>query len=239
ETVHEKRRDRVERAATTAASLDVVQDCGTINRTQSMATPNEPIPQGTSSGGSPRRQDTILGDRPAQTSINITTVEPVPTVSASITNVGVSVSIAEPNTPPTTTKIMIEDEDLHKLDEKVEAEVDSDKKEAEMKMYIKIILDDEVAIDAISLATKPPIIVDWKIIKEGKIGSYHIITTDGSSKRRNEVFGYILLVKIKLFIKKLKYSEGKHQVYGRIIRNKRLFSVVEVAVADMKDTTVR
>nr|GFD32469.1 hypothetical protein [Tanacetum cinerariifolium] len=31
--------------------------------------PNEPIPQGTSSGGSPRRQDTILGDRPAQTRI--------------------------------------------------------------------------------------------------------------------------------------------------------------------------
>ncbi|GJZ86795.1 hypothetical protein Tco_0658405 [Tanacetum coccineum] len=32
-----------------------------------MATLNEPIPQGTGSGSGPRRQDTILGDRPAQT----------------------------------------------------------------------------------------------------------------------------------------------------------------------------
>nr|GEY60340.1 hypothetical protein [Tanacetum cinerariifolium] len=33
---------------------DGEQDSGTINRTQSMAIPNEPIPQGTSLGGSPR-----------------------------------------------------------------------------------------------------------------------------------------------------------------------------------------
>nr|GEV44756.1 hypothetical protein [Tanacetum cinerariifolium] len=199
-----------------------------------------------------------------------------------------------------------------KLDEKVEAEADNDQEEAEMKMYIKIVSDDEVSIDVIPLASKPPIIVDWKIIKERKIGSYHIIRQDGSSKRfssmiqmlqninredletlwklvkakygnkrleeayervfwgdlkvmfepdiesevwrklhgnkvriwklfsscgvhfvrliirmkcvinfssscennkrRKEVFGYILLVKIKLLIKKLEDSEGEHQV---------------------------
>nr|GEV03105.1 copia protein [Tanacetum cinerariifolium] len=44
ETVHEERGDKVERAATTAASLDAEQD----------------------SVGSPKRQDTIFGDRPAQ-----------------------------------------------------------------------------------------------------------------------------------------------------------------------------
>nr|GEV20365.1 hypothetical protein [Tanacetum cinerariifolium] len=70
-----------------------------------------------------------------------------------------------------------------KLDEQVEAKVDNDQREAEMKMYMKIIPDDEIAIDAIPLATKPLIIVDWKIIKEGKIGSYHLIRDDGSSKR--------------------------------------------------------
>nr|GFA11951.1 hypothetical protein [Tanacetum cinerariifolium] len=70
-----------------------------------------------------------------------------------------------------------------KLDEKVEAEEDNDQDEAEMKMYMKIVSDDEIAIDAISLATKPPIIVDWKIIKEGIISSYHIIRANGSSKR--------------------------------------------------------
>ncbi|GJU36527.1 hypothetical protein Tco_1184881 [Tanacetum coccineum] len=69
ETVHEERGDSMERAATTAASLDAEQDSGNIIRTQSMATLNEPIPQGTGSGSGPKRQDTILGDRPAQTRV--------------------------------------------------------------------------------------------------------------------------------------------------------------------------
>ncbi|GJZ51736.1 hypothetical protein Tco_0606251 [Tanacetum coccineum] len=43
--------------------------------------------------------------------------------------------------------------------------------------------EEEVAVDAIPLATKPPSIVDWKIIKEGKIGYYQIIRADGNSKR--------------------------------------------------------
>ncbi|GJR68451.1 putative ribonuclease H-like domain-containing protein [Tanacetum coccineum] len=67
ETVHDERGDSVETAATTAASLDAEQDNGNIIRTQSMATLNEPIPQGTSSGSGPKCQDTILGDRHAQT----------------------------------------------------------------------------------------------------------------------------------------------------------------------------
>ncbi|GKC97246.1 retrovirus-related pol polyprotein from transposon TNT 1-94, partial [Tanacetum coccineum] len=47
ETIHEERGDNVERAATTAASLDAEQD----------------------NGSGPRRQDTILGDKPAQTRV--------------------------------------------------------------------------------------------------------------------------------------------------------------------------
>ncbi|GJX09003.1 hypothetical protein Tco_0198862 [Tanacetum coccineum] len=66
-TIHEERGDNVERASTTATSLDAEQGSGNINRTQSTAIPNVPFPQGIGSGGSPRRQDTILGDRPAQT----------------------------------------------------------------------------------------------------------------------------------------------------------------------------
>ncbi|GJR31905.1 putative ribonuclease H-like domain-containing protein [Tanacetum coccineum] len=66
-TIHEERGDSVERAATTATSLDAEQGSRNINRTQSTAIPNDPFPQGIGSGGSPRRQDTILGDRPAQT----------------------------------------------------------------------------------------------------------------------------------------------------------------------------
>nr|GEU79168.1 hypothetical protein [Tanacetum cinerariifolium] len=70
-----------------------------------------------------------------------------------------------------------------KLDGHVEVEEDNDQEDAEMKMYTKIISDDEIAIDAIHLATKPPIIVDWKIINKGKISSYHLIRADGSSNR--------------------------------------------------------
>ncbi|GJZ28640.1 hypothetical protein Tco_0573287 [Tanacetum coccineum] len=50
ETVTKERKDRMERAATTASSLEAEQDSGNINRTQSMATLNEPSPQGTGSG---------------------------------------------------------------------------------------------------------------------------------------------------------------------------------------------
>ncbi|GKC29689.1 hypothetical protein Tco_1036983, partial [Tanacetum coccineum] len=42
--------------------------------------------------------------------------------------------------------------------------------EVEMKKHMVIVPNDELAIDAIPLATKPLIIVEWKIIKEGKMG---------------------------------------------------------------------
>ncbi|GKC34781.1 uncharacterized mitochondrial protein-like protein, partial [Tanacetum coccineum] len=67
ETVTKEREDIMERAATTAFSLEAEQDNGNINRTQSMATLNEPSPQGSDSGSGPRCQDTILGDAEAQT----------------------------------------------------------------------------------------------------------------------------------------------------------------------------
>ncbi|GJR64180.1 hypothetical protein Tco_0010245 [Tanacetum coccineum] len=43
--------------------------------------------------------------------------------------------------------------------------IDDDKKEAEMKELMEIVPhEEEVAVDVISLATKPPSIVDWKIM---------------------------------------------------------------------------
>ncbi|GKE53428.1 hypothetical protein Tco_1488584 [Tanacetum coccineum] len=68
ENVYEERGDSVERAATTATSLDAEQGSGNINRTQSTAIPNDHFPQEISSGGSPKCQDT-MGDRPAQTRV--------------------------------------------------------------------------------------------------------------------------------------------------------------------------
>ncbi|GJU04729.1 hypothetical protein Tco_1121159 [Tanacetum coccineum] len=70
-----------------------------------------------------------------------------------------------------------------KIDEHVEAEKDDDQEEAEMKKHIEIVKDDEVAIDAIPLATKPPVIVKYKIVKEGKFVYFQLIRADGSSKR--------------------------------------------------------
>ncbi|GJY12569.1 hypothetical protein Tco_0381878 [Tanacetum coccineum] len=42
--------------------------------------------------------------------------------------------------------------------------------------------EEEVAIDAVHLATKPPTIFDWKIYKEGKKSYYQIVRADGKSQ---------------------------------------------------------
>ncbi|GJZ21046.1 hypothetical protein Tco_0558085 [Tanacetum coccineum] len=67
ETITKEWEDRMERAATAASSLEAEQYSGNINRTQSMATLNEPLPYGTGSGSGPKCQDTILGGAEAQT----------------------------------------------------------------------------------------------------------------------------------------------------------------------------
>nr|GEX00558.1 putative reverse transcriptase domain-containing protein [Tanacetum cinerariifolium] len=53
--------------------------------------------------------------------------------------------------------------------EEVESQADTDQEVEEMKLYMKIVPDEEIAIDVIPLATKPPVIVKYKIVKEGKI----------------------------------------------------------------------
>ncbi|GJT48577.1 hypothetical protein Tco_0974734 [Tanacetum coccineum] len=59
--------------------------------------------------------------------------------------------------------------------------VDEDKETAELQRLIKVVFDEEeVAIDVVPLATKPPTIVNWKIHKEGKKSYYQIIRADGT-----------------------------------------------------------
>nr|GEV57997.1 hypothetical protein [Tanacetum cinerariifolium] len=55
ETVYKEWEDKMERVAITASSLEVEQDSGNLNRTQSMETLNEPLLQGTRLGSGPRR----------------------------------------------------------------------------------------------------------------------------------------------------------------------------------------
>nr|GFB55092.1 hypothetical protein [Tanacetum cinerariifolium] len=66
-----------------------------------------------------------------------------------------------------------------KLDEQTEeeakAQADNDQEVEELKLYMKIVPDKDIAIDAIPLSTKSLVIVEYKIVKEGKISTYHII----------------------------------------------------------------
>ncbi|GKA91317.1 hypothetical protein Tco_0813187, partial [Tanacetum coccineum] len=66
EAVYKELDNSLVRAATTSSSLEAEQDSGNIIKTRSMATPNEVGSQGTTSGGGPRRQET-MGDTIAQT----------------------------------------------------------------------------------------------------------------------------------------------------------------------------
>ncbi|GJZ92939.1 hypothetical protein Tco_0665004 [Tanacetum coccineum] len=96
------------------------------------------------------------------------------------------------------------------IDEHVEAEKDDDLEEAEMKKYIEIVKDDEVAIDAIPLAIKPPVIVKYNIVNEGKFVYFQLIRANGSSKR------YLSMIKMHQNINRedletlWKLVKGKH-----------------------------
>ncbi|GJV82062.1 hypothetical protein Tco_1517932 [Tanacetum coccineum] len=71
-------------------------------------------------------------------------------------------------------------EDDKETDEHEKVEVDN---EAELKKHLLIVKNDDIAIDVVLLATKPLVIVEYKINKEGIIGHYQLIRADGSSKR--------------------------------------------------------
>ncbi|GJS77147.1 hypothetical protein Tco_0727028 [Tanacetum coccineum] len=122
--------------------------------------------------------------------------------------------------------------------------VDDDQEAAKMKEIIKIIHDEEeVVVDAIPLATKPPSIVDYKIIKEGKISYYQIIRADGSSKRystfiqmlrsfdREDLETMWKLVKAKHRITSVEESLRKQS--GRIVGIKRLLDDLRVTAAQL------
>ncbi|GJV87581.1 hypothetical protein Tco_1531519 [Tanacetum coccineum] len=59
--------------------------------------------------------------------------------------------------------------------------MDEDSKTTELKQLIKVVQDEEIAIDAIPIATKPPTIVDWKIVSEGRKSYYLIIRANRQS----------------------------------------------------------
>ncbi|GJX57890.1 hypothetical protein Tco_0287787 [Tanacetum coccineum] len=98
-----------------------------------------------------------------------------------------------------------------------------DQEEAEMKKHMEIVVDEEeIAVDVIPLATKPPIIVDWKIIKEGKMGYFQLIRADGSSRTKVDVLEKSIRTTSEVW--KAISSSGVHFVR---FQNLHIFMLVE------------
>nr|GEU63024.1 ribonuclease H-like domain-containing protein [Tanacetum cinerariifolium] len=75
------------------------------------------------------------------------------------------------------------DQQTEETKEKAKAQGNSDQEVEELKLYMRIIPKEDIAIEAIPLAIKPPMIIEYKIVKEEKISTYHIIRADGSTRR--------------------------------------------------------
>ncbi|GJU41781.1 hypothetical protein Tco_1194738 [Tanacetum coccineum] len=92
---------------------------------------------------------------------------------------------------------------------------------------MEIVPDDKVAIDAIPLASKPPIIVDWIIIKEGKMGYFQIIRANGSSRRNTrpeEGYERVLWGNLKVMFEPDLESEVWRNLQGHNVKVWKLFS---------------
>ncbi|GJU11128.1 hypothetical protein Tco_1133524 [Tanacetum coccineum] len=70
-----------------------------------------------------------------------------------------------------------------KVEEEKESEEVKEDDEVELKKLLVIKKDEDIAIDAIPLAIKLPVIIDYKLHKEGLLVHYELIRADGSSKR--------------------------------------------------------
>ncbi|GJT05209.1 hypothetical protein Tco_0839671 [Tanacetum coccineum] len=64
-----------------------------------------------------------------------------------------------------------------------EVEEVSEDDEGELLKHLVIKKDEDISINVIPLATKLPVIVDYKLHKEGMLVHYQLIRADGSSKR--------------------------------------------------------
>ncbi|GJV29976.1 hypothetical protein Tco_1386424 [Tanacetum coccineum] len=60
--------------------------------------------------------------------------------------------------------------------------VDDDKEREDLQQCFELVTEEDVAIDAIPLATKPAPIVNFQIHRKGRNGYYEIMRADGSAK---------------------------------------------------------
>nr|GEV73445.1 uncharacterized mitochondrial protein AtMg00810-like [Tanacetum cinerariifolium] len=108
--------------------------------------------------------------------------------------------------------------------------VKDDKEKAELKQLMETIpIEEEVEIDAISLAVKSPWIIDWKIHKEGKKSYYQIIYMLVKKKYPLTPPTLSMMLEKKLEID----YESKMAYQGRIVGIKSLLNAVGITVAQV------
>ncbi|GJT51813.1 hypothetical protein Tco_0977970 [Tanacetum coccineum] len=119
--------------------------------------------------------------------------------------------------------------------QKVDVEEETRQEKVKLQSLMEIVFDEEgVTIDAIPLATKPPSIVDWKIVKEGEKSYYLIIRAGGQSNRPEEGYERVLWGDLKTMFEPNVEDEvwKMQQVYkGRIIGIKRLLDILKITAA--------
>ncbi|GJT68072.1 hypothetical protein Tco_1019552 [Tanacetum coccineum] len=101
---------------------------------------------------------------------------------------------------------MEEDKELDEVDE------GSEDDEGKLMKHLVIKKDGDIAIDSIPLATKLPVIIDYKLHKEGMMVHYQLIRPDGSSKRYSSMIRMLQGIdreglKAHWKIVKIKYSD--------------------------------
>ncbi|GJS80749.1 hypothetical protein Tco_0730630 [Tanacetum coccineum] len=108
--------------------------------------------------------------------------------------------------------------------------------EAEMKKHMEIVQDkEEIAIDVIPLATKPPMIVEYKIVKEGQKGFYHLIRADESSKRLEDDYERVFWGDLKVMFKPDIKSEVWRSLQGYKVTIWKLFDYCGVHFVRFKN----
>nr|GEV63066.1 uncharacterized mitochondrial protein AtMg00810-like [Tanacetum cinerariifolium] len=83
------------------------------------------------------------------------------------------------------------DQQTEEIKEEAEAQGDSDQEVEKLKLYMRIIPEEDIAIESIPLAIKPPVIIEYKILKEWKISTYHITRADGSTRRYTSIINLL------------------------------------------------
>nr|GEZ67687.1 hypothetical protein [Tanacetum cinerariifolium] len=119
------------------------------------------------------------------------------------------------------------DQQTKEIEEEVKAQGNSDQEVQELKLYMRIILKEDIAIEAIPLAVKPSMIIEYKIVKEGKISTYHITRVDESTKRCTSMINLLENIDREDFetlwklVKKMVIQDqkkGMKESYGEILK---------------------